>query len=349
MTAQPTSFSSGSQTWPPVLAWGDGQTVARPVEVGELEPLDVDAAQPEPGDQQDDRVVAFPARVAPVDRVQDRGHVAGVPDRRDPGLPAGRHRRDRLSRGGAGQALPGREPQEGPQRAQLLLDGLGLVAGQRGDKRPDHRGVAAGQPAAGAGEPRELRDRRPVSPHRRGAPLRSPQPGPEPGNDSSIASGQLADRARVMAHHGAVELVVAQHLGDPEQVHVGLLERSGLLLGEEAAAGLIDPLHGHVQRELLHAAGREVPLQTAPGTVIPDHRRVLVAQADHLRLQAGHQHRQGDHRPTPDHARPGPLPSPMNGSSALCAALARRTGHKQARKSGTAHKPALRIRRFMFS
>src|SRR6478672_8956566 len=59
-----------------------------------LQPFDVDAAQPKPGDHQDDRVVAFPARVAPVDRVQDLGHVRRVPNRRDPGVLAGFHGRD---------------------------------------------------------------------------------------------------------------------------------------------------------------------------------------------------------------------------------------------------------------
>jgi integrase/recombinase XerD len=35
----------------------------------------------------------------------------GVQDRRDPGLPAGRHRRDRVCRGSAGQPDPGGEPE----------------------------------------------------------------------------------------------------------------------------------------------------------------------------------------------------------------------------------------------
>lgn len=52
-----------------------------------LESFDVDAPQPEPGDQQDDRVVAFAARVSPVDRFQDLGHVGRIPDRPDPGMP----------------------------------------------------------------------------------------------------------------------------------------------------------------------------------------------------------------------------------------------------------------------
>jgi hypothetical protein len=71
------------------------QPVAGPVEIGEPQPFDVDAAQPEPGDQQDDRVIAFAARVSAVDRVQDLGHVGRVPHRRDPGLPARLRRRHR--------------------------------------------------------------------------------------------------------------------------------------------------------------------------------------------------------------------------------------------------------------
>jgi hypothetical protein len=54
-------------------------------------------------------------------------------------------------------------------------------------------------------------------------------------------------------------------------------------------------------------------------------------QKHQFRVQAGHQHRQSGHRPTPDHARPGPPPGPMIGSSALCAVLARQTGSYQAR------------------
>src|SRR4029077_10491985 len=50
-------------------------------------------------------------------------------------LLAGRHRRDRIRHSGGGQALFGGAPEEGPQGAQLLLDGLGLVTGQRGDER----------------------------------------------------------------------------------------------------------------------------------------------------------------------------------------------------------------------
>ena len=143
MTAQPTSFNNGNHTRWPVLAWTTRKPVARPVEIGKLQPFDVDAAQPEPGDQQNDRVVALPARVAPVDRLQDPGHVGGVPHRRDPGLLAGLHRRHRVHHGDADQSDVGREPEEGPHGAQLLLDGLELVTGQRGDERLDRPSIAA--------------------------------------------------------------------------------------------------------------------------------------------------------------------------------------------------------------
>jgi len=82
---------------------------------------------------------------------------------------------------------------------------------------------------------------------------------------------------------------VVEHLRDAEQVHIGRLERAGLLLAEEAAAGLIDPRHSQIQRELLHAAGSEVLLQAAPAAPVPDHRRALIAQAHQLGIQTGHQ------------------------------------------------------------
>src|SRR6266516_7175829 len=47
------------------------QAIAGPIEITEPEPFHVDAAQPEPGDQQNDRVIPFTARVAAVDRLQD--------------------------------------------------------------------------------------------------------------------------------------------------------------------------------------------------------------------------------------------------------------------------------------
>jgi hypothetical protein len=75
-------------------------------------------------------------------------------------LLAGGHRGDRLRRGGAGRPVPGREPQERPQGAQFLLDGLGLVSGQRGGERLNRPGVTAGEPAARAGERGELRGQR---------------------------------------------------------------------------------------------------------------------------------------------------------------------------------------------
>src|SRR5204862_7079469 len=117
-----------------------GHADARPVDVGAIPPFDVDTASTAPGDQQNDRVVPLPARVAPVDRVQDPGHVAGIPHRWDPGLLAGTHRRHRIQHGGVEQTVGGGEPDERPYRAQFLLDRLDLVAGKRGDERLDRAG-----------------------------------------------------------------------------------------------------------------------------------------------------------------------------------------------------------------
>ena len=174
-----------------------GQPVARPVEVGELQPFDVHAAQPEPGDQQDDRVIAFPARVAPVDRLQDPGHVGRDPTPTGswpawPSVAAGTASSTRA----VDQAVGAGEPQERPHRAQFLLDRLDLVSGQRGNERLDHAGVAAGQPAAGAGERDELPGHRPVGPHGRGGAPSRPQPRLEPGDRRrrSAASSLLTDR-----------------------------------------------------------------------------------------------------------------------------------------------------------
>ena len=108
------------------------QPVARPVEIAELKTLDVDAAQPEPGDQQNDRVIPFAAWVAPVDRLQDLGHVGRVPHRRDPGLPARPGRRDRLQHRAVDQPMAAGEPQERPYGAQFVLHRLGLVAYRAG-------------------------------------------------------------------------------------------------------------------------------------------------------------------------------------------------------------------------
>jgi hypothetical protein len=90
------------------------QPVAGPVEIGEPQPFDVDAAQPEPGDQQDDRVISFAARVAPVDRLQDLGHVGRVPYRRDPRLLGRLRRRHRLQHHLLDQPVTGGEPQQRP-------------------------------------------------------------------------------------------------------------------------------------------------------------------------------------------------------------------------------------------
>jgi hypothetical protein len=50
----------------PGLSLAHQQLVAGPVEVGELQRPHIGAAQPEPGDQQDDRVIPLPARIVPV-------------------------------------------------------------------------------------------------------------------------------------------------------------------------------------------------------------------------------------------------------------------------------------------
>ena len=181
------------------LRLAERQSVARPVEIGELQPFDVDAAQPKPGDQQDDRVIALPARVAPVDRVQDLGHLGWVPDRWDPGLLARPHGRDRIQYGGADQALAGREPEERPQRTQLLLNGLELVARQRGDERLDRTAVTTSHPAAGVQERNELPGHRRVRPHGRRGPVGGPQPRLESGDGVDPAPGQPADAAGVAA------------------------------------------------------------------------------------------------------------------------------------------------------
>ncbi len=253
------------------------EPVARPVDVGEPQPFDVDAAQPERGDQQDDRVVPFPARVAPVDRGEDPGDLAGSPHRRDPGLPARAHRRDRVQDGRLDEAVGGREPQERPHRAHLLLDSLDLVSRQGRDERVEDPGAEAGQPAPGTHEREELPGECRVGPHRRGGLPRGPQRRREPGKHPGVGRGQLVDGPRVAAQHGPVHRVGVEHRRDPEQVDVVLLERARALLHEETAR-LVDPGHRHVQGELLDAASGEVPLQAAPATPVPDHRRVLVAQ-----------------------------------------------------------------------
>src|SRR5918995_68311 len=151
--------------------------VAGPVEVGEPQPLDVDAAQPKPGDQQDDRVIAFAARVAPVDRMKNLPHVGRVPYRRDPGLPRRFRRRHRLQHGGLDQPVAVGEPQERPHGAQLLLHRLGLVASQRGHERVDHPRVQASQSAPRADEREEVAGHRDIGSHRRyGAASRLQQP-----------------------------------------------------------------------------------------------------------------------------------------------------------------------------
>ena len=207
---------------------------------------------------------------------------------------AGLHGRDRVQDGGVDKSIAGREPEERPQRAQFLLDGLELVARQGGDERLDRAGVTIGHPAACVQERDELPGHRRIGPHGRHGPVGGPQPRLESGDGVGPVPGQPADAAGVAAQDRPVDRVVAQHLRDPEQVDIGGLEGAGLLLGEEAA-GLVDPHHRQVPGELLHTNGGEELLQAAPAAPIPDHRRVLVAQTHQLRVQVGHQRR---HRST---------------------------------------------------
>jgi hypothetical protein len=274
------------------------QPVARPVEVGELQPFDLDTAQPEPGDQQNDRVVPLPARVTPVDRVQDPGHVAGIPHRRDPDLLARTHRRDRIQHGGGDQAVGGCEPEEGPHRAQFLLNSLDLVSSQRGDERLNHPGVAPSQATAGAHERDEFPGQRPIHPHGRHRAASGPQPRLEPDDRVGTLPGQLVHRPGVAAQHRPVHRVLAQHLSNPEQIDISLLERARPLLGKEAARR-VNPRHRHIQGELLDSTCSEEPLQSAPAAPIPDQRRVLVAQTPQLRIQTRHQRGQRRHHNRP--------------------------------------------------
>jgi hypothetical protein len=61
-----------------------------------------------------DESLAFLLRLA-----DQPGHIARVPHRRDPGLLARAHCRDRVQDGGVDQTVAGREPEEGPHRAQF--------------------------------------------------------------------------------------------------------------------------------------------------------------------------------------------------------------------------------------
>ncbi len=298
----------------PGLGLRHAQPVARPVEVGELQPSDVDAAQPEPGDQHNDRVVPLPARIAPVDRVQDPGHVAGIPHRRDPDPLAGPHRRDRFQDSGVDQAVGGREPEEGTHRAQFLLDGLDLVSREGGDERLERRGVATSQPAMGAGERDELPGYRRIHPHRRYGAVSGAQQRLEPHDRVGTLPVQLGHGPGVAAQHRPVQRVIAQHLSDPEQIDIIRFERARPLLVEEATR-LIDPRHRHVQGELLDATGSEEPLHPAPAAPIPDQRRVLVAQTPQLRVQTRHQRRHSRHHSRPPIMRAGTMPTLIRSSA----------------------------------
>ena len=202
------------------------QPVAGPVQIAEPEPFDVDAAQPEPGDQQNDGVISFAARVAAVDRLQDLGHVSRVPHRRDPGLPARLRRRDRLQHSPVDQPVAAGEPQERPYGAQFVLYGLGLVAGQGSHERADDPGVQPGQAAPPAGEGEELTCHRRIRPHRRCGAVAGLQPRLEPGQHVGLAGGQLAHGPGITAQHRPMDREIVEHLRDAEQVHIGRFERA---------------------------------------------------------------------------------------------------------------------------
>ena len=294
---RPADVLEQRQLHPPAgLGLHHREPVAGPVEVGEPQPFDVDAAQPEPGDQQDDRVIAFAARVSPVDRLQEPSLTS-----------AGSHTDGILAclldfaAGTASntvavdQPVAGGEPQERPHGAQLLLHRLGLVAGQRGHERVDHPRVQASQSAPRADEREELPGHRAIGPDRRHGAASRLQRRLEPSQNVGLLGVQLVHASGVAAQHRPVDGEVVEHRRDPEQVHVGRLQRAGLLLVEEAARRLVDPRHRDIQRELLHATGREEPLQAAPAAPVPDHRRGLVAQPHQLGVQPGHQFGNSSH------------------------------------------------------
>ncbi len=170
-----------------------------------------------------------------------------------------------------------------------MLHRLGLVTGQGGHERADDPGVQPGQAATPAGKSEELSGHRAIGPHRGRGAVAGLQPRPEPGHNVGLAGGQLVHGAGITTQHRAMDCEVIEHLRDAEQVHIGRLERAGMLLVEEAAAGLVDPRHSQIQREFLHPTGGEKSLQAAPAAPVPDHRRGLIAQTHQLGIQAGHQ------------------------------------------------------------
>jgi len=128
------------------------------------------------------------ARIAPVDRVKDPGHLARTPHRWNSGLLARANGRDGVRHGAADQALGGSECQKCAQRAQFLLDRLDLVARQRGDERLDRGSVGASQAATCARERDEFSGHRSVRAHRRRGAVRGSKPRLESGNRIGILS-----------------------------------------------------------------------------------------------------------------------------------------------------------------
>jgi len=112
----------------------------------------------------------------------------------------------------------------------VLLDGLDLVSGERGDERFDRRRVAASYSAACACERDEFPGHRSIRAHRGHGAVRGPKPRLEPGDRVGILPRQLVDRPAVAAQHRPMHCVIAEHLGDPEQIDVIGLERARALL-----------------------------------------------------------------------------------------------------------------------
>jgi len=138
-----------------------------------------------------------------------------------------------------------------------------------------------------------------------------------------VSIGEIrAERILDRLQHRPVGGEVVKHRGDPEQVHIGRLQRAGLLLVEEATAGLVDPGHRDIQRKLLHPTGCEEPLHAAPAASIPHHRRGLVAQTHQLGIQPRHQLGHSHHRNDLPSRTPGTTPSRViRIRPGLCAAL----------------------------
>ena len=203
-----------------------------------------------------------------------------------------------------------------------------------------------GQAAARAGEREELTGHRPIRPHRRCGAARRPAATPETGRQHvCLVGGQLADGSGIAAQHRPVDREIAEHLGDPEQVHVGRFERAGLLLREEPAARPVDPRPSpdpartpppHGQRRTSPGGASSPGTRPSSSPCSPDAPTRHPGQTP-VRTQPPSQ------RPPITKARHHAEPRDRS-PPGLCAALARQTGHKQARKARTAHNPALRIR-----